>query len=410
MAKRRIAYYLVTSGFGGVELAALAILRQLDRRVFEPVMYFRCTNPDADARMRALLAELRVPVRELDAEGLPLAAPTTQDAGNPRKRVGRPLVPSAVRSAWYSWRTARAVAQVLRSEQFDIIHVFHGWYPSHELPLIASRLAGIPVRLSDVYLEPERTGPKHPIHRLLIRLAAASATRVRAMYPRMKARLASEFRIRPERITVVPNWVDVELFAGVNGAGPLRAELGLPHRCRVVTVPARLSKEKGHAVLLEAIAKLDGTARDARFLLVGDGPLREELQRQVEASGLADRVMFLGFRTDMPAVFSASDLVVLASFTEGIPGALLEAMAAGKPIIATDVGGVDELFRRGDIGRLIQPGRPDQLSGAIRELLSVEPSRLRRMGQEARAAVQQGYASQATVQRMLALYDPAEPA
>ena len=426
MKKRRIAYYLVTSGFGGMELAALASLRQLDRQAFEPVMYLRCTGPEADARLRGELAGLGVPVRELNEDGLPLQSrdrfrfPVGQqeEKGNDPgavekgscslfslKRVARAAMPRTVRSAWYSWEAVRAAAQVFRREAFNAIHFLHGWYPSEELPVIASWTAGIPVRISDVWLEPERAWPKQPIHRFLIRRAAASATRVRAMYPRMKARLVSEFRIPPERITVVPFWVDVEPFAQADGATRFRAELGILPRCRVVTVPARLSKEKGHTVLLEAIAKLDGTARDVRFLLVGDGPLREELQRQVAAKGLADRVTFLGFRADIPAILSASDLVVLSSFTEGIPGALLEAMAAGKPIVATEVGGVGELFRHGEIGRLVQPGDPEALRQAIGELLAMGGAALQQMGANGRSVVRQHYARQELVRRMVALYD-----
>ena len=413
MAKRRLAYYLVTSGFGGVELALLAILRELDRQTFEPLVYFRCTDPGADARMRQELARLGVGVRELNADGLPLTSETPPEVQEPAgARCSTPAVQpgqstrhSTLQSVWYSWRATRATAKVFRQDRLDIIHFLHGWYPSLELPVIASRLAGIPVRISDVWLEPETAWPTRRLHRSLIRLAAASATRVRAMYPSMKSRLTSEFRIRPERITVVPYWVDVEPFAQANGAGRLRTELAIPLRCRVVTVPARLSKEKGHAVLLEAIAKLDGTARDVRFLLAGDGPLRKELRQQVAAKGLTDHVTFLGFRTDMPAIFSASDLVVLSSFTEGIPGALLEAMAAGKPIVATEVGGVGELFRHGQVGRLVKPGSPEELSQAIEELLALDDAILKRMGANAQAVVRHSYVRSHVIRQMLALYD-----
>jgi len=403
-----------------MEVALLAILRQLDRARFEPLVYFRCDNPAADARMRGELARLHVAVRELNEDGLPLPSEEKRDRvpfspGLVKEKGTRSLfslkrlvwaaMPRTVQSAWYSWRAVRATAEVFRKEQLHVIHFLHGWYPCVELPVIASRVAGIPIRLSDVHLEPERVWPKRLVHRSLIRLAACSATHVRALYPSMQARLASEFRIRPERITVVPHWVELEPFAHADGAGQLRVELAIPSPCRVVTVPARLSKEKGHKVLFEAIGQLNGLASDVRFLLAGDGPLREELQREAAAKGLADRVRFLGFRTDMPAVFSASDVVVLASFTEGIPGALLEAMAAAKPIIATEVGGVGELFRYGQIGRLIAPGDPAQLAGAMTELLTADDAALKRMGAEARAVVRQHYARPELVRRMLELYD-----
>lgn len=419
MRPRRIAYYLVTSGFGGVELAVLAILRQLDREAFEPVMYFRCTNPDADARMREELARLRVPVRELNEDGLPL--PSEKHGTGSRfspglvketgtrsqfslRRLARVLTPSAMRSAWYSWRAVRATARVFRREAFDVIHFLHGWYPSLELPLIASRVAGIPLRLSDVHLEPERAWPARLFHRILIRLAARSATRVRALYPRMRDQLAEWFHISAARIAVVPIGIAFERFAAVNGGSAFKASMGFPPTSRVVTVPARLSKEKGHRVLLQAIARLRAGWPDVRYLLVGDGPLREELQRHAAAQRLDDRVVFLGFRSDMPAIFSASDVVALPSFKEGLPWVLLEAMAAGKPIVATDVGGVGELFRQGGVGRLIEPGSPEQLSQAIEDLLATDDVALRRMGDDARAVVQRHYTDERTVQQVIALY------
>ena len=406
---RRVAYYLVTSGFGGVELALLTMLRALGGRELEPILYFRCTHPGSDARMREALSGLQVPIRELNEDGLPLPseapAVSSELAGSPA-RAGAGT--TAIRSAWYSWRAAQATAQVFRQEHLDIIHFLHGWYPSLELPLLASRLVGIPVRISDVYLEPERTWPKHPLHRFLIRRAADSATRVRAMYPRMQSRLASEFHIRPERITVVPNWVDADVFARAEGAEALKAELGIPPRCRVVTVPARLAREKGHTILFEAIARLNGATPMVRVLLAGDGPLQQELRQEVAARHLEDRVVFLGFRQDLPAVLSASDLVVLPSFTEGLPGVLLEAMAAGKPIIGTDVGGVSDLFQRGPIGRLVTPGDPAQLAKVMEEMLSADDAVLTRMGEVARAIIRQHYIRQQVVPQMIALYEDAE--
>ena len=411
---RRIAYYLVTSGFGGVEQAALDILRELDRREFNPVVYLRCTRPEDDARMRTALAELNVPVKELNEDGLPRPDTVSSNGDHVQplepvsppasKRAAGRLMPAAWRSAWYSWNAVRATAQVFRQEAFDAIHFLHGWYPSLELAVIASAVAKIPVRISDVYLEPESVWPQHGFHRWLIHRCARSATRVRAMYPRMRDQLVSRFRISPARIDVVTNWVDAERFAHVDGRS-IRVEADVPEGSRVVVVPARLSEEKGHRVLFRTIAALNGRFSRTRYLLAGDGPLHALLRQEATASGLGDRVTFLGFRDDMPRVLAAADLVVLPSFKEGFPGVLLEAMAAGKPVIATDVGGVSELFQLGAIGRLVRPGDSEDLRSALEALLSADHAALTRMGQTARAVVEQTYARQDVVRRMTALYD-----
>ncbi|MBI3321337.1 MAG: glycosyltransferase family 4 protein [Candidatus Omnitrophica bacterium] len=418
----RIGYYVLTTGFGGLELNLLAILQQLDRRAFEPILYFRCLDPSGEARMRRELAVLQVPIRPLDDEGLPLdlalalrgsaqtpPVATSSSTINPAPRIGtRPGVvrnaSRALRQAWYYWRCTRAIAGVFRSERLDVIHVLHGWYPSLELPVIAGRLAEVPVRLSDVWLEPSTFADRRWIHKQLVWLAVRSVTRVRAMYGRMAEELHTKFGVPRERMIVIPNGIELERFTGLNGAAEVRTELRAGAQDRLIAVPARLSPEKGHRVLLDAAASLRARHPDAHYLFIGDGVLREELRRLVAICGLADRVYFLGFRTDLPRLLAAADLVVLPSFTEGVPGVLLEAMAAGTPIVATDVGGVGELLAGGRVGRLVPPGDPAALGQAIDELLSADEDVRRRLGAQAQARVQQQYTKRQMVERFIALY------
>jgi glycosyltransferase involved in cell wall biosynthesis len=137
-----------------------------------------------------------------------------------------------------------------------------------------------------------------------------------------------------------------------------------------VTCVARLMPQKGHRYLLKAMACLIGELPGIRLLLAGDGPLRPELESEVRRLGLDERVQFLGIvtRTQMPELLAQTDVVVLASFWEGLPVALIEAMRAGKPIVATHVGGNPELVTHGVNGLIVPPGNSDALAEALRQL------------------------------------------
>ena len=149
---------------------------------------------------------------------------------------------------------------------------------------------------------------------------------------------------------------------------------------RIVLAAGRLSPEKGFQVLVEAAAHVP----DARFVLFGEGGLRPELERRVAALGLSDRFVMPGFRTDLDSLIAAADVVVLPSFTEGLPNVALEASAAGVPVVATAVGGTPEVIADGATGFLVPPGRPDAIAEKLIHLLNDADlrSRLGRAGRQ----------------------------
>ena len=168
---------------------------------------------------------------------------------------------------------------------------------------------------------------------------------------------------------------------------------------------ARLAPEKGHRVLLQAAARLDTAHPDVHYLLLGDGPLRQQLQAQVSECGLHARVHFLGFRQDIPRLLAASDLAVLPSFVEGVPAAILEAMASGLPVIATNVGGVREVLIDGAMGRIISPGNADQLAQALQQLLRAGHEQRRAMGRRAQDHVRAHFSLEQITASIFALYE-----
>jgi glycosyltransferase involved in cell wall biosynthesis len=171
----------------------------------------------------------------------------------------------------------------------------------------------------------------------------------------------------------------------------------------LVGVVARLQPEKGVANFLEAAARVSGAFPDARFVVVGDGPLREELLDLARRLGISERVCFLGYRTDSRALMALMDLLVVPSLTEGSPLIVLEAIAAGVPVVASAVGGIPDQLRHGKEGLLVPPGAPDALGEALAALLR-DPEYARRLGEAGRRRAKNEFSHEALVRRIEGVY------
>lgn len=170
------------------------------------------------------------------------------------------------------------------------------------------------------------------------------------------------------RSRVIPNGVLPEAFMPrLEDRLEIRAAWGIPEDCVLVTLFGRLTEQKGQKTFIEAIARLGG--HHARFMLVGDGEDRAMLERMVQERGLGERVIFTGFRSDVPKLLAATDVVVLPSLWEGLPICLLEAMAAARPVVATAVDGSVEVVEPGQTGLLVPPEHPQALAEAIAFLI-----------------------------------------
>jgi glycosyltransferase involved in cell wall biosynthesis len=176
---------------------------------------------------------------------------------------------------------------------------------------------------------------------------------------------------------------------------------GDPGRTIVITV-GRLTQQKNYPDLIQAFGLLKDRHPEARLVIVGSGRRLGELQSQAQQAGLAERVNFLGPRVDVPDLLEASDLYVNSSLWEGLPCTILEGMAAGLPVVATDVGDSARAVIR-EAGRIVPPARPELLSEALANLLSQAEMR-REMGAAAKAHVSRMYALEPWAERLLKLY------
>lgn len=206
--------------------------------------------------------------------------------------------------------------------------------------------------------------------------------------------------IAPEKIELIPYGVDLRKFTRRNGTFDKRGELKIAGDRVVIGTVARAEPYKGVAYLQQAAVQLVRQYPKLDFLFVGDGSLRKELEAQVHALGLSQRIRFLGFRNDVHEIMNAFDIFVLPSLTEGLPNVILEAMASYKPVIATAVGGIPEAVVEGETGLLIPPGDAGAIAAAIRKLLSHNKAALR-MGEAGRKRVEELF----SLQREVASFD-----
>jgi glycosyltransferase involved in cell wall biosynthesis len=213
------------------------------------------------------------------------------------------------------------------------------------------------------------------------------------------ARHAVHLGARPEAVRVIANGVDTRQFR----PGERRAN----GTFRIACV-GRLIFNKGPQFLIEAAPQVLQAHPEAEFVLVGDGPLRAALEERARRLNVDNRVSFLGTRSDVAAILQGCDVLVRPSLLEGMPLAVLEAMACGLPVVATPVSGSAELVRQGENGLLVRPAQPDALAGAILRLIDDEPLR-EAQGRRGRWLAEHGYSWDAVAAQTLAVYSELLP-
>jgi len=207
--------------------------------------------------------------------------------------------------------------------------------------------------------------------------------------------------VNPQRLHHIANGVDIDESI-IQPAASLHNVLGLPKATTLVGYIGRLAPEKGPDLFLRMARLLANDPHDVHFVLIGDGPLRRTLEKMAGDLALTNRVHFTGVRDDVDALLPSLALTVLSSHAEGMPLALMEAMAAGLAVVATSVGGVPELVEHGYSGYLVPPEDPRALAEAVKELLDNGPLRLR-MGAAARARARDHWPQSLCTERMGAL-------
>jgi glycosyltransferase involved in cell wall biosynthesis len=209
--------------------------------------------------------------------------------------------------------------------------------------------------------------------------------------------------IAPDRVSVIHSGIDLARFSAPRDRVSIDRELGLPPDAFLVGCVGHLARHKGHGTLLDAAAHVAGALPQLRLLLIGEGSERARLEARASAEPLAGRVLFAGFRDDVPRLVAALDLLVLPSISgEGSPAVIKEAMACGVPVVATDLEGVREIVEDGRDALLVPVGDPDRLAAAIQRAASDADLR-RGLAEAGRVRVKE-YSSDRMVERTLEVY------
>lgn len=283
-------------------------------------------------------------------------------------------------------------------------HIVHGWlYWANILAVPAARLAGVPVVLTSrrqLGLHKERGAHLQPIENLCNRFT----TLVLANSEAVKQDALSRENLMPSRLRVIHNGVDAERFAGGDRMAA-RAALGLADGDVAGLVLANMHAYKGHRDVLEVLKALARRRPEFRLLFAGrDQPMGPELRAWIRREGLDNRVAFLGERGDVPALLAACDLLIHPSHQEGFPNAILEAMAAGRPVAAYDLAACREAIIEGVTGYLAPCFDTHALTGAVERLLG-DPALRDRMGRAGTERVGAEFSMDRMVNRMAGLYE-----
>jgi glycosyltransferase involved in cell wall biosynthesis len=289
---------------------------------------------------------------------------------------------------------------LMRKEKPDVVHTHLS--KSDLFGLMAAAIAGVPVRISSIHnVDPWR---KNKFASFFMRQWTRVAQHHIAVSEKVREYVLQNSKYPAEKLTTIDNGIDLDRFNPATVIPFDRATFNIPADAPVVTKIARLEESKAHHILLETAALVAKEMPNVRFLIVGDGPLRSELEAQRDGLGLQNTVIFAGIQREIPQIMAMSDIITFSSAWEGLPVALLEAMAMGKPTVCTTVGGIPMVVQNGENGVLVPPGNPRALADGLLSVLK-DKAFAAKLGENARKTIVANFSAAAMHQRILDIYN-----
>jgi len=290
---------------------------------------------------------------------------------------------------------------------FELVH-FNKTHPRNCLPgIAAARAAGARSIVATEHLA-EAPVSRYPFGRQIVtayvRRSNRQVDRTIAVSELSRRMLIENYSLPADRVVAIPNGIDATEFDRELDTASVRAGLGLRESDLTAVLVGALIERKGQRVALEALAMLSERLPNLRMVFVGDGEKAEDYRRVANELGVADRVVWAGFRRDVPAVLQAADMLILPSDIECLPFVILEAMGARLPVVASDVGGVSEEVEDGVTGRLVPPRNARALADAMADVLG-RTDRGAAMGEAGRRKLERDFSIEACVGAVLDLYD-----
>jgi glycosyltransferase involved in cell wall biosynthesis len=365
MSKIRLLQVTEDLGMGGLEQVVATICRNVDRERFEPaVLCLRDKGPIAD---------------QLEADGVPVYL----------------LDSPAGKTDYFAFRR---VARLIRRERFDVVHT-HNTSAFTDGGL-GAKLAGVPTL---IHTDHARVFPDKLRYMVAEHLLSHLAYRVVGVSEDTSRNLIRYEKISRRKLITIPNGIDARRYDVKVDIAAKRRELGIPAEGPVIGLGARLEHQKGIIYLLQAMAQLRTRVPGLTCVIAGSGEREEELKAAARELGVDDSVRFVGLRLDLPELLKVFDLYMLPSIWEGLPMAILEAMGAGCPIVASDVGGLRTAIESGVNGCLIPPQNPEAIADAVAELLA-SPATRRRYAEAAKRTFHERFSATAMTGRYEKLY------
>ena len=256
------------------------------------------------------------------------------------------------------------VAKLVREERIEIIHTHN------TQALIDGAIAGLLAGVKRVvHTDHARHFPDKKRYMMAERILSHFVYKIVGVSDHTCKNLIRYEKISPKKIVMIPNGINGDKFnKNIDKLTKLR-EIGIENNGPIIGLGVRLVQQKGITFLLQAMPAIIKRFPAITLLIAGDGPLRNSLKEESVQLGVCKNVVFLGARLDMPEILKVLDLYVLPSLWEGLPMVILEAMAAERPVVATDVGGNSTAIKNGETGRLVAAEKPDKLANAIIDLL-----------------------------------------
>ena len=272
---------------------------------------------------------------------------------------------------------------------------------------VAARLAGVPIVVHTFHGHVLH-GYYGPARNWLLRRMEQSlawlSDRLVTVSDQVKRDLVDYGVARANKITVIPLGLDLEPFLEARSRrGEFRREMGLAAETKLIGIVGRIFPIKNHALFIESAARIAALDGAARFVVVGDGTLRPALEDQARQLGIAERVLFTGWRVDLPRIYADLDVLVVSSNNEGTPLSAIEAMATSCPVVATRVGGIPDIITDEVNGRLVLPGDAEGIANAVIDLLS-DSGKALRIGANAKIVARQRFDVKRLINDMDSLY------
>lgn len=358
-----------SSSRGGTEKQLYLLTSSLDPDKFRPIIIQLC--PDNS-----------VPVRVGKIEGVNLIHFPTSKLYN-----------------FNGFRHIKYLLTLSKENQIDIIHTF--FEKSEILGWLIKKLARVPVWVTS---RRDLGFKRKKIYNKIFQFTSWDCTKCIANCFAVKDQILHEENIPSERVEVIYNGIDISGYQPISQPKTLREELRIGRETPLVGLIANFNFEiKGHLYFLGAAKKILESLTNVKFILVGDGPLRSRYEEVAQELNIGKDLFFLGERSDIPFILHSLDVSVLSSTSEGFSNVILESMATGKPVVATNVGGSKEMIQDGVTGYLVPPANSIAMADAIISLLK-NPEKAVAMGEMGRKVVQERFTLEAMVKKHEDLY------